>query len=96
MKITYYAQSDILYIEFSDGQDGESQNIGAWANLTLAPDGTPRSLEILHAAARGITADTVQTQFVLDETTTTPPLSPEEIVAGRNARAAAIRHKQTE
>jgi uncharacterized protein YuzE len=93
MKVTYYAQSDILHIELSDEPIGDSQNLGQWANMTFTPDGTPRSLEILNAAARGITVDTVQTHFVTRETSDLQPLSAEEIAAGRKARAAA--HAQT-
>lgn len=95
MKVTYYAQSDILYIEFSDAPIGDSQNIGHWANMTFAPDGTPRSLEILNAAARGITVDSILTKFVADESADVQPLSPEEIAAGRRARAAAL-HRATQ
>ncbi|MBC7812376.1 MAG: DUF2283 domain-containing protein [Burkholderiales bacterium] len=91
MKVTYYAQSDILHIEFSEAPIGESQNVGEWSNMTFGPDGTPRTLEILNAAARGIIVDKVQNQYVANETTDTLPLSHEEIAAGRKTRAAALR-----
>ncbi|MBZ0286341.1 MAG: DUF2283 domain-containing protein [Anaerolineae bacterium] len=61
MKVTYYAQSDILYLEFSEAEIGSSQNVGQWANVTFAPDGTPRSLEILNAAARRLMCNRYRT-----------------------------------
>ena len=91
MKVTYYAQSDILHIEFSEAPIGESQNIGEWSNITFTPEGTPRTLEILNAAARGIVVDKVQNHYVANETTDETPLSPEVIAAGRKARAEALR-----
>jgi uncharacterized protein YuzE len=93
MKITYYAQSDILFIEFNDGPVGASTNLGNWANITFTPEGAPHSLEIIHAAARGIEASTVSAQLVLNESVadTPTPLSPEALKAGRKARAEAIR-----
>lgn len=91
MKLTYYAQSDILLIEFNKEAIGEAQALGRWANATFSLDGTLQSVEILNAAARGIHTETVTLQIVSDESAPTPELSAEAVSAGRKARAQAIR-----
>ena len=69
MKVTYYAQSDILYIEFTEiPVAGPAKAIDNWTYITVNADGTPQSLEILNAAARGVTVNNLQTNYIKDET----------------------------
>jgi uncharacterized protein YuzE len=97
MKITYYPESDILFIEFNSASIGRSANVGTWANMTFAEDGTPRSLEILNAAARGITIDDIHVETVPEETETkVSPLTEAELLEGRKARAARIHASPTQ
>jgi uncharacterized protein YuzE len=91
MKITYYTQSDILYIELSDAPIGESQNVGEYTNATFTPEGVLRSIEILNAAAHGLMVDTVQTQYIANETVNAALPDDAAMSAGRRARAEAVR-----
>lgn len=68
MKITYNKQSDTLRIELSDAQDETWQHIGGRLQVSFAPDGTPRSLEISEAAAHGIAADNLQISVIDNQT----------------------------
>lgn len=93
MKLIYYAQSDILHVQFSDKPIGRSQHLDHWTNLAFATDGTLQSIEMIKAAARGI--DVTGAEVIADESTEGMTLPTKaELAAGRTARAAAIRDAQ--
>ncbi len=86
MIITYYEESDILHIQFTNLPVAKSKTVGG--NLTvmdLAEDGSPVGLEIIHAASRGINLKSIEMTTVSDDITASRQAAnpkPEETAAG--------------
>lgn len=70
MKITYYEESDVLFIRFTDQPVAKSRTVGS--NLTVmdvAEDGTPVSLEIINANQRGLNIKALEFSSITDDIT---------------------------
>ncbi|MBZ0277865.1 MAG: DUF2283 domain-containing protein [Anaerolineae bacterium] len=70
MKITYYEESDVLFIRFTDQPVAKSQTVGSKLTvMDVAEDGTPVSLEIINAAQRGMNIKALEFTSVPDDIT---------------------------
>lgn len=70
MKITYYEESDVLFIRFTDQPVAKSRTVGSKLTvMDVAEDGTPVSLEIINAAQRGMNIKALEFTSVPDDIT---------------------------
>lgn len=62
MRVSYYADIDILYVDLGDplpeDQTVETYELDVWRNLDVRPDGTPSGVEFINASS-GIDLDGV-------------------------------------
>ncbi|MCA0454243.1 MAG: DUF2283 domain-containing protein [Chloroflexi bacterium] len=72
MKITYYKQSDLLYIEFTNQAVETDAPVGKWSSVSLDAKGGVQSIEILHASKYGISINDMQIEII--EAETAPPI----------------------